>query len=109
MESLSNEKLLTYLVEIESSAEDVLSDKQEIVDLDRKRQMTREAIRAVDRQSKQDWKGDQSKMWMAVGNTFFKLPSRTADEMLKKGELQSYKLLYCERKTWEEMSCFEII
>lgn len=86
MESLSNEKLLTYLVEIEASAEEVLADKQEIVDLDRKRQATREAIRAVQNQSQNHWKGDQSKTWMAVGNTFFKLPAKTAADMLKRGK-----------------------
>ena len=39
---------MVHLREIEEAAEEVLSDKQEIVDLDRKRCQNREAIRAMD-------------------------------------------------------------
>ena len=38
---------MVHLREIEEAAEEVLSDKQEIVDLDRKRCQNREAIRAM--------------------------------------------------------------
>ena len=42
---MSQEQLLVHLREIEEAAEEVLSDKQEIVDLDRKRcQQNREAV-----------------------------------------------------------------
>ena len=40
-----DQRLLEHLCEIEEAAEEVLSDKQEIVDLDRKRcQQNREAV-----------------------------------------------------------------
>ena len=39
--------VLEHLREIEEAAEEVLSEKQEIVDLDRKRNQNREAIRAL--------------------------------------------------------------
>ena len=39
------EFLLSYLTELEEAAEEVLADKQQIVDLDKKRQKTREAVR----------------------------------------------------------------
>ena len=88
MESLSNDKILTHLKEVESAAEDVLTDKQEIVDLDRKRNQTREALRAIEKTSKADYKGDASKIWMATGNTFIKMPCSAAKDMLKSGELR---------------------
>ena len=45
MSSSSEEQLMVHLREIEEAAEEVLSDKQEIVDLDRKRcQQNREAV-----------------------------------------------------------------
>lgn len=37
--------LLAQMVEIEAAAEDILTDKQQIIVLDRKRQQTREAQR----------------------------------------------------------------
>ena len=86
VESLTNEQLLIYLKEIELSAEDVLSDKQEIVDLDRRRNSNREALRALDRECAAHWRGDESKTWLAMGNSFLRLPARTAKEMLKTGE-----------------------
>lgn len=86
MESLSNDKVLTYLKEVETAAEDVLTDKQEIVDLDRKRNQNREALRAVQKAAEADYKGDASKVWMATGNTFIKMPSSAAKDMLKSGE-----------------------
>ena len=85
MDSLSNEKLLTYLIEIETAADQVLSAKQEVVDLDRKRQLNREAIRALDKESSKHWKGDDGRTYLAMGNTFLKLPTRTAKDLLGKG------------------------
>ncbi|XP_078457970.1 p53 and DNA damage-regulated protein 1 isoform X3 [Lampetra planeri] len=39
--------LITYLTEVETLAEDLLADKHQMVDLDRKRNSNREALRAV--------------------------------------------------------------
>ena len=91
-ESLTNEQLLIYLKEIELAAEDVLSDKQEIVDLDRRRNSNREALRAMDRACADHWRGDESKTWLAMGNSFLRLPSKTAKELLKTGD-QTFFLL----------------
>ena len=105
---LTNEQLLTHLRDVEVLAEDVLADKQviyhdirlfdysfmmptlecpwqEIVDLDRKRHRNREAIRAIDAACKSHWAGDDSKTWLAMGNSFFRLPAKKATELLKKG------------------------
>ena len=85
---LGNDKLLVYLKEVELAAEDVLSDKQEIVDLDRKRNLNREALRAIDKSCKAHWQGDASKTWLALGNSFLKVPSKTAIAMLEEDQVK---------------------
>ena len=84
----SGHDVLTLLTEIERSAEDILSKKQEIVDLDRKRNANREAIRALEKEAKAHYKGDESKCWLAMGNSFFRLPNKNAVSMLKKDQQQ---------------------
>ena len=44
-QTLDSDHLMQYLVEAEVAAEDLLSDKQKMVELDRKRHKTREALR----------------------------------------------------------------
>lgn len=88
MSGLGNDKLLVCLQEVEVAAEDVLSDKQEIVDLDRKRNLNREALRALEKSCRAHWKGDESKTWLATGNTFLKLPSKTAKSMLERDQIR---------------------
>ena len=70
---------MVHLREIEEAAEEVLSDKQEIVDLDRKRCQNREAIRATTTSS-------SSSQWLAMGNCFFKLPQDKAKTLLQKDQ-----------------------
>ena len=82
----SNAKMLIYLREVEEMAEDVLSDKQEIVDLDRKRHANREALSALNKQALGSWKGEQTKTWVSLNNCFIQLPNATATKMLKKGK-----------------------
>ena len=86
--AMTNEQLLIHLKEIESAAEEVLANKQEIVDLDRKRHQNREALRAIEKSCQNHWKGEDSKTWIAMGNSFFKLPSSKAKSMLQTGKSQ---------------------
>lgn len=44
-ERVRSDKVMATIVAVEEMAEDVLADRQQIVDLDRKRNHTREAIR----------------------------------------------------------------
>ena len=80
--------VLKLLTDIERSAEDILSSKQEIVDLDRKRNSNREAIRALEKEAKTHYKGSDSKCWLAMGNSFFRLPNKNAVNLLKKDQQQ---------------------
>ena len=83
-----NSDVLELLTDLERCAEEILSSKQEIVDLDRKRNSNREAIRALEKEAKTHYKGSDSKCWLAMGNSFFRLPNRNAVSLLKKDQQQ---------------------
>ena len=84
---------MVHLREIEEAAEEVLSDKQEIVDLDRKRCQNREAIRAMSHLNHAGatttaaTSSSSSSQWLAMGNCFFKLPQDKAKTLLQKGKV----------------------
>jgi len=81
------DKIVTYLTDLEQAAEDILTDRQTIIDYDRKRNANREALRHLK-------KTDDKKTWMAMGNTFFKLEKPTAEDLIKRGnELGHLELL----------------
>ena len=44
--------------------------------------------RALEKDGKAHYKGDDSKCWLAMGNSFFRLPNRNAVNMLKKDQQQ---------------------
>ncbi len=75
------------LKDVELAAERVLSDKHEVVALDRRRNAAREAARALEAAAAKDWRGDGGKAWVAMGgaNCFIKMPVAGAKEMLRKG------------------------
>ena len=81
---------MVHLREIEEAAEEVLSDKQEIVDLDRKRCQNREAIRAMSHLNHAGaattTTSSSSSQWLAMGNCFFKLPQDKAKTLLQKDQ-----------------------
>ena len=85
-----------HLREIEEAAEEVLSDKQEIVDLDRKRCQNREAIRAMDQHLNH---ASSSSQWLAMGNCFFKLPQDKAKTLLQKGKVYKKMTIFAAEKT----------
>ena len=86
--SKSENDVLALLVDIEKTAEDILTKKQEIIDLDRKRNSNREAIRALEASAKVHYKKDDSKCWLAMGNSFFRLPNKNAVNMLKNDQIK---------------------
>lgn len=80
-----NQRMILYLREIEEVAEEILSDKQEIVDLDRKRHGNREALSALTKEANAHWKGEDCKTWITLSNCFIQLPNKTAKDLLRKG------------------------
>ncbi|KAL4239674.1 p53 and DNA damage-regulated protein 1 [Mactra antiquata] len=71
-------KMLEILCKMEEAAEDILSDKQQLIDLDRKRQKTREAVRVVSKDK------ENNKQWVCFGNMFIKFPTSNTKAMLDK-------------------------
>ncbi|ELU05820.1 hypothetical protein CAPTEDRAFT_92249 [Capitella teleta] len=71
-------QVLDSILQVEGLAEDILVDRQQIVDLDRKRQQTRQAIRALSKENSDD------KSWVCFGNMFLKLQNSRAGNLLKK-------------------------
>lgn len=66
---------------LDAAAEDVLTDKQTIIDLSRRSNETREALRALDKET-------SHKTWICVGQQFIKLPTAKAKEILKRDQRQ---------------------
>lgn len=72
---------LKYLGEVEKLGEEILVDRQEIVALDKRRNLNREALRALKKQKKE-------KSWMAVGSLLIKLPNEKVTQALEKDQIQ---------------------
>ncbi|XP_049816745.1 p53 and DNA damage-regulated protein 1 [Schistocerca nitens] len=72
---------LRLLSEIEEIGEEILRDRNEVVALDRRRNQTREALRAIQ-------KSAADKVWVSVGSLLIKIPEKKATEMLKRDQIQ---------------------
>uniref|UniRef100_A0A2C9KBH8 Uncharacterized protein n=2 Tax=Biomphalaria glabrata TaxID=6526 RepID=A0A2C9KBH8_BIOGL len=71
-------QLLDYVIELEGVAEEILADRREIIDLDRQRNKTREAVRALQKNK------SNTKTWLCAGNMFIKVETKKAINMLNK-------------------------
>ena len=69
---------ITFLTDLELLGEDVLSDKHQLVELDRKRNANREALRKV----KQKPAGEKGKEWLCFGSMFIQMPTHSVSKML---------------------------
>lgn len=78
MNQTNGKKVLELLKESERIADQVLQNKQEIIELDKRRQSTREAIRDLGKNS------DKS-TWITIGSILVKMDKTKANELLKKG------------------------
>jgi len=73
---------LQKFTELGELAEEIMEDKHQIVELDKKRNANREAMRAVK-------KGDTNcvtKSWVCIGNLFIKLPNSNVQAMLQQDQ-----------------------
>ncbi|XP_015604536.1 G patch domain and ankyrin repeat-containing protein 1 homolog [Cephus cinctus] len=68
-------KMLEFLECIEAKAGEILTDRQEVIALDRRRNENRVGLRAVQ-------KDKNEKTWMAVGSLLIKFPKKTAEDLL---------------------------
>ncbi|KAK3586685.1 hypothetical protein CHS0354_039154 [Potamilus streckersoni] len=78
MDAQFTQKLVNELTSLEEVAEEILADKQEMIDLDKRRQKTREAVRALQKDKK------IQKTWVCFGNTFLKLSTQQTKKLLEK-------------------------
>ena len=76
---MDTETLLEDVFEAERLAEEILADKQQVVDLDRKRNAIREALRVLKR-------SQDKKVWTCFGNVFIQFPKDDVDVMLRQDQ-----------------------
>ncbi|XP_041814906.1 p53 and DNA damage-regulated protein 1 isoform X2 [Chelmon rostratus] len=88
-----SQRVLKYLTEVEEAAEDVLATKQQIVDLDTKRNRNREALNALKNEMP-----DSEKVKVCFGNMFIKIPKAKTREMIQKDQEQLDKEINDLRK-----------
>lgn len=72
------EKTIEILEASERVADKILVNKQEIIELDKRRQANREALREVR-------KSDERKHWISVGCILVQMPKDKATGLLEKG------------------------
>lgn len=69
---------MEILIATERVADQIISNKQELIALDKRRQVTREAIRDLQ-------KSDAQHFWLTIGSMLVKTKKEKALELLKKG------------------------
>ncbi|XP_047523544.1 p53 and DNA damage-regulated protein 1 [Pieris napi] len=74
-------KTLKYLVSVEKLADEILSDKREIVLLDKRRNQNREALRDLA-------KSEQKKCWVTVGSVLVKHNMESTKSLLEADQKQ---------------------
>ncbi|XP_069740907.1 p53 and DNA damage-regulated protein 1 isoform X1 [Narcine bancroftii] len=78
-----SERVMDYLTEVELLAENVIVDKQQIINLDGKRNRNREALRALQNSSNQS-----GNVMVCFGNLFIKFPKSRTRDMIQKDQEQ---------------------
>ncbi|XP_029156580.1 G patch domain and ankyrin repeat-containing protein 1 homolog [Nylanderia fulva] len=71
--------LLEHLESVENKAGEILTDREEIIALDKRRNDDRVGMRALQKQS-------HEKTWITVGPLLLKMPSKAAEELLEKDQ-----------------------
>lgn len=74
----SQAKVLDILIASETVADKIAVAKQSIIELDKRRQQTREAIRNIE-------KCDDTSVWITVGSTLIKMNRKNAVELMRDG------------------------
>lgn len=74
----ASKKLFKLLIDTERVADHVLQNKQEILELDKRRQTNRIAIRDLG-------KNEDKKVWITIGPILVKMEKGRAIDLLKKG------------------------
>ncbi|KAI8117418.1 uncharacterized protein LOC111686709 [Lucilia cuprina] len=97
MSKTSEQKCMEILKSTEEVADQVLVNKQELINLDRRRQQNREAIRELEKNTEKQ----EKKVWTTIGSMLVKLDRQKALELLKKDQTQierEIKILQSDQK-----------
>lgn len=82
MSKTDEQKIVEIIRSTEGVADKILMNKQELVELDKRRQQTREAIRELEKHATKD----EKKVWITVGSMLVKMEREKALTLLKNGE-----------------------
>ncbi|TKS71194.1 p53 and DNA damage-regulated protein 1 [Collichthys lucidus] len=88
-----SQRVLEHLTRVEEAAEEVLTTRQQIVDLDTKRNRNREALNALNNEV-----SDSEKVKVCFGNMFIKFPKSKTRDMIQKDQQQLDKEINDLRK-----------
>lgn len=81
------QKALKHIQKVEEKANEILTDRQEIIALDKRRNNDRVGMRALQKQNCE-------KLWITIGPLLLKMPSKTAEELLVKGTSMSFFYIF---------------
>jgi len=90
-EDPETQRLISHLSDMEEKAEKIISSKHDLVELDRMRNNNRVALRQLK-------KANESKTWIAMGNTLFRLKSDDAKQFLEEEQAKVEKSMEDIRK-----------
>ncbi|XP_068895510.1 p53 and DNA damage-regulated protein 1 [Tenebrio molitor] len=76
LEDVQNQKSFQYLFEVETVAQDILTDKDTKLDLSNARNKFREALRALEG-------SEDRRTWMQMGSVYIERPTRECKDILK--------------------------
>ncbi|XP_064403434.1 p53 and DNA damage-regulated protein 1-like isoform X2 [Halichondria panicea] len=79
------DELIKEYAAVDAVAVDIISDKHQMVDLDAKRNKTREALRQL-KSTHSSAKKEASKSWVCFGNTFIKMHTTECVQLLEKDQ-----------------------
>ncbi|KAI8377725.1 p53 and DNA damage-regulated protein 1 [Radiomyces spectabilis] len=85
------------LAEREHIAEDILINKQLVIDYDRKRNSNREALRQIDKKLH-----NEKKLWVNFGDMFIKLPTTDTKQLIEADQIKLDEQIEASRELMKE-------
>lgn len=109
MAKSEEEKIVDIITATEEVADEILVNKQALVDLDNRKQYTRVAIREIEKNC-----GDEKKLWITLGNQLVRMERAMALDMLKRDQVvidaeinkirSNQKILLNKHRDYEQLS-----
>jgi len=80
----TTDRVIKTLENLERTAEEIIIDKRTVIDLDRRRNDNRVCLRQLN-------KSNPKNTWMVMGNTFFRLETSEAKQIIQKDQEETDK------------------